>query len=80
MRKAIGSTVLLSLVLYLFAKGALVMRPRETVAALSALIAALVQACSGQGADDRHEQRASKSNLWVSSSRSPQDRASFKER
>jgi hypothetical protein len=80
MRKAIGSTVLVSFVIYLFAKGALVMRPRETVVALSALIAALAQACSGQASDDRHEQLASKSNLSVSTSRSPQDRASFEER
>ncbi len=47
MRKAVGSMVLLGLVIYLFVKGALVMRPKETVAALSALLAALAQACSG---------------------------------
>lgn len=47
MRRAIGSAVVLGFVIYLFVKGALVMRPRETISALSALLAALVHACSG---------------------------------
>lgn len=45
--KFVGRCTLLGLVVFLFVKGALVLRPRETVAALSALIAALVQACCG---------------------------------
>lgn len=45
--KCVGRCTLLGLVVFLFVKGALVLRPRETVAALSALIAALVQACCG---------------------------------
>jgi hypothetical protein len=47
--------VLLGLAIYLFARGALVMRPRETVAALSTLIAALVHSCCGAdpSANDR---------------------------
>jgi hypothetical protein len=45
--KSVGRLVLLGVVGYLFAKGALVLRPRETVAALSALIGAMVHACSG---------------------------------
>jgi hypothetical protein len=47
MTKAIGSMVLLGIVIYLFVRGALVMRQRETVTALSGLIAALAQACCG---------------------------------
>jgi len=46
-RKAVGSMVLVALAIYLFTKGALVMRPRETTAALWALIAALMHACCG---------------------------------
>jgi hypothetical protein len=38
---------MMGLVIYLFVKGALVMRPRETVTALTTLIAALVQSCCG---------------------------------
>jgi hypothetical protein len=37
MRKAVGSMVLLALVIYLFVKGALVLRPKETVAVTSPL-------------------------------------------
>lgn len=47
MRKSIGSAVLVSLVIYLFAKSALVMRPKETIVALTALIVGLVNACCG---------------------------------
>lgn len=45
--KFVGRCTLLGLIIYLFVKGALVLRPRETVAALSALIAALANACCG---------------------------------
>ena len=45
--KAVGRLVLVGLVIFLFIKGALVLRPKETMAALSALIAALVHACCG---------------------------------
>jgi hypothetical protein len=47
--KPIGRLVGVALVVYLFMKGALVLRPRETTAALSALIAALLHACCGAG-------------------------------
>ena len=47
--KPIGRLVAVALVVYLFAKGALLLRPRETTAALSALIAALLHACCGAG-------------------------------
>lgn len=45
--KFVGRCTLLGLVVFLFVKGALVLRPKETIAALSALIAALVHACCG---------------------------------
>lgn len=45
--KFVGRCTILGLIIYLFVKGALVLRPRETVAALSALIAALANACCG---------------------------------
>lgn len=45
--KFVGRCTILGLIIYLFVKGALVLRPRETVAALSALIAALASACCG---------------------------------
>lgn len=45
--KCVGRCTILGLIIYLFVKGGLVLRPRETVAALSALIAALASACSG---------------------------------
>lgn len=45
--KFVGRCTILGLIVYLFVKGALVLRPKETVAALSALIAALVNACCG---------------------------------
>lgn len=47
MRKSIGTLVLVSLVVYLFATGAVVMRPKEMVTALSALIAGIVNAGCG---------------------------------
>ena len=47
MRKKVGGLVLTVLVIYLFIRGALVMRPKEMVGALSTLIAFLVNACSG---------------------------------
>lgn len=50
--KFVGRCTILGLIIYLFVKGALVLRPRETVAALSALIAALANArCGGSTAD-----------------------------
>lgn len=45
--KFVGRCTILGLIIYLFVKGALVLRPKEIVAALSALIAALVNACCG---------------------------------
>jgi len=53
--KFVGRSVLVAFVLYLFVKGALVLRPKDTTAALTALIAALVHACSpgAPSADDR---------------------------
>lgn len=45
--KFVGRCTLLGLVVFLFVKGALVLRPKETIAALSALIAALLHACCG---------------------------------
>lgn len=45
--KFVGRCTILGLIIYLFVKGALILRPRETVAALSALIAAQASACCG---------------------------------
>lgn len=49
MSKFVGRCTILGLIVYLFVKGALVFRPKETVAALSALIAALANSCGGGG-------------------------------
>ncbi len=60
--RTVGHCTIFGLVVYLFIKGALVMRPRETIAALSALIAALVNGCCGSDstrAGKDHEARAS---------------------
>ena len=52
--KSVGRLTLWALVIYLFVKGALAIVPRQLVAALSVLIAALVHACCGSdGAVDR---------------------------
>lgn len=45
--KFVGRCTILGLIIYLFVKGALVLRPKETVAALSALIAAFANTCCG---------------------------------
>lgn len=45
--KSVGRCTLFALVVYLFVRGALVLRPAQTAAALSALIAALMHACCG---------------------------------
>lgn len=45
--KSVGRCTLFALVVYLFVKGALIVVPRNMVAAISALVAALVHACSG---------------------------------
>ena len=48
--KTVGRCTLVGLVVYLFVRRGLVLRPPETAAAFSALIAALLNACSGNGA------------------------------
>jgi len=45
--RGLGRMVFWGVVVFLFVKRALVLRPRETIAALSALISALVNACCG---------------------------------
>lgn len=45
--KSVGRCTLFALVVYLFVKGALIVVPRNMVAAVSALVAALVHACCG---------------------------------
>lgn len=47
--KAAGRRTLFALVVYLFVKGALIVVPRNMVAAISALVAALVHVCCGAG-------------------------------
>lgn len=47
--KFVGRCTILGLIVYLFVKGALILRPKDTVAALSALIAALANSCCGGG-------------------------------
>lgn len=54
--KFVGRCTILGLVVFLFVKGALVVRPKQTIAALSALIAALVQACCGSVPSDPSSQ------------------------
>lgn len=49
MRRSIGNLVLLGLVVYLLAKGAIVIRPRELGAALASLIVSALGACSTSG-------------------------------
>lgn len=43
--KTVGRCTLSALIVYLFVKGALVLRPAQTAAAMSALITALIRAC-----------------------------------
>ncbi len=44
---AVGRTVLQGLVVWLIVKGAIVIRPAQTIAAMSALIAGLIGSCAG---------------------------------
>lgn len=50
--KFVGRCTIFGLIVWLFVRGALVLRPKETVAALSALIAALAHSCSGGDTPD----------------------------
>lgn len=52
--KFVGRSVLVSFVVYLFVKGALVLRPKETVAAITTLVTALVHACAGGEPSPNH--------------------------
>jgi hypothetical protein len=47
MIRLLGRVTFWGFVAFLFAKGALVLRQKETVAAVSTLLAALMHACSG---------------------------------
>ncbi len=49
MTRFLGRITFWGFVAFLFAKGALVLRQKEAVAAVSTLLAALMHACSGAG-------------------------------